>query len=132
MDFADLTLNRKTASVMGISVTVRLHSVAFRNYSTVLTVEGRAFEQHEDGEGNKVTKMLDGGSMEQYRKIVRETIKDGVVEWGLTLKGGGTAPVTDKTLEFLDREFPEFVAGVFDLVEEFNTPLSAAKKKTSD
>ena len=130
MDFADLVLNRSEVTVMGISVTVRLHSVAFRNYSGILAIEGRAFEQFETGDGKKVTKMIDGGTMEQYRKIVRETVKDGVVTWGLMLKDGGVAPVTDQTIGFLDESFPEFLAGVFDAVEEFNTPLTEAKKKT--
>jgi hypothetical protein len=130
MEFADLSLNRKVVTVLGVPVTVRLHSVAFRNFATVLTIEGRAFEQHEDEDGRKITKMIDGGSMAQYRRIVHETVKDGVVEWGLHLKDGGVAPVDDATLAFLDEHFPEFVAGVFDEVETFNTPLSSAKKKT--
>lgn len=129
MEFSDLVLNRAEVTVMGIPVTVRLHSVAFRNYSGILAIEGRAFEQF-DLEGKKVTKMIDGGSMEQYRKIVRETVKDGVVSWGLKLKDGGVAPVDNQTIAFLDEQFPEFLAGVFDAVEEFNTPLSDAKKKT--
>lgn len=129
MEFSDLVLNRAEVTVMGIPVTVRLHSVAFRNYSGILAIEGRAFEQF-DVEGKKVTKMIDGGSMEQYRKIVRETVKDGVVSWGLKLKDGGVAPVDNQTIAFLDEQFPEFLAGVFDAVEEFNTPLSDAKKKT--
>ena len=130
MEFSDLVLNRKEVVIRGVPVTLRLHSVAFRNYSQLLALEGRRIEQEEVGDGSRRTRVLDAGTMEQYRKIVRETIKDGVVSWKLPLKDGTMAGVTEEVLLALDDLAPEFLADVFDAVEEFNVGLTQAKKKT--
>jgi hypothetical protein len=130
MEFSDLIINRAEVTVMGVPVTVRLHSRAFRNFVSMLALEGRRIEQEQGADGKTRTTVLDAGSMDHYRRIVRETVKDGVVKWGLKLADGTEVGTSEEALLALEQAHPEFLAEVFDAVESFNTPLSGAKKKT--
>jgi len=130
LEYSDLVLNRKEVNILGVAVTLRLHSVAFRNYSQLLALEGRRIEQEPGEDGQTMTRIVDAGTMEQYRKIVRATVADGVAKWALKTSDGTEVGVSDSVLLDLEDKHPEFLAAVFDAIAEFNTPLSAAKKKT--
>lgn len=130
MEYADLILNRKEVAVLGVPVTLRRHSVAFRNYSNLLALEGRRIEQEDGEDGKKLTRIVDAGTMDQYRKIVRATIADGVSAWGLKTTEGQKVPVSEEVLLDLEDKHPEFLTGCFDECEAFNAALSTAKKKT--
>lgn len=129
--YSGLVLNRHETKVLGVPVTVRKHSVAFRQYSQLLAFEGRSIAQEEGPDGEKITRVLDAGTMDLYRKIVRATVADGVVSWGLKTSDGTPVGVSEEVLLDLEARFPEFLAEVFDQVEAFNQGLPPAKKKTS-
>lgn len=126
MGFAGLVINQETANVMGVSCIVRKHSVAFRQYAQLLALEGRVMEFDADG---RPLKIVDAGSLELYRKIVRATIVDGLVSWDLKRDDGTGVGLTDAVLIDLERDHSDFLTELFDRVEEFNRPLSASKKK---
>ncbi len=130
MEYSDLVRNRRDVVIYGVPVTLRLHSVAFRHYSQLLAMEGRTIEREDFADGKSQTIVKDAGTMAGYQKIIRATILDGVVAWGLKTKEGESVPITEAVLIALDDKFPEFIRELFDQLEDFNTPLDASKKKT--
>jgi len=126
MTFANLARNTADLTVGGVSCKVRKHTIAFRNYLRLLTVEGRKLELDEEG---NVSRLIDSGNIELYRKIVRETIKDGLVSWELKDGDGNPCQISDEVLDNLDRDHSEFLAVLFGEVELFNMGLDGAKKK---